>query len=225
MLRKVEFAPGEYYHLYNRGTDRRKIFLLERDWLRFQVLLYVANNTEVVHISNYESLRQGRSLMKMFDINRPATLVDVGAYCLMPNHFHLLVKEKMDGGITTFIRKLLTGYSMYFNIRHHRTGALFESRFRAQHVADDQYLRYLFAYIHLNPVKKLDPKNWKDKVIPNPTKALKFLETYHYSSFPYYLGQKRPENVIINPADFPGYFAGVNDFKNFIKDWAEYEPE
>lgn len=219
MQRKSDFAPGEYYHLYSRGNGKRKIFLSDQDRLRFQVLLYIANNVEAVHLSNH----QGRSLMEMFNLERPATLVNIGAYCLMPNHFHLLVREKNDHGISSFMKKLLTAYSMYFNTRYEHTGGLFEGRFRSEHLDDDRYLNYIYAYIHLNPVKIKDPKNWERKIIPRPAQALQFLKQYRYSSFSDYLGQSRTEGTILERKTFPAYFAKTADFSEFIKDWMEYE--
>src|SRR3989344_8880486 len=84
MERKFNFAPGEYYHIYNRGTDKRKIFLDWRDHWRFMVLLYVANRRSVIHLSDHE----GKDPLTLFDLLREGTLVDIGAYCLMPNHFN-----------------------------------------------------------------------------------------------------------------------------------------
>ncbi len=160
--------------------------------------------------------------MEMFDLEKPGRLVSIGAYCLMPNHFHLLVKEETENGISILMKKVLTGYSMYFNKKHQRSGKLFEGPFKATHADNDDYLQYLFAYIHLNPVKTLDPDNWEKKIIARPEQAYDFLRRYGYSSFIDYLGDKRPENVIINPAVFPEYFASSREFADYINDWINY---
>src|SRR3989344_1060267 len=106
MERKFSFAPGEYYHIYNRGTDKRKIFLDWRDHWRFIALLYVANSQSVIHLSDHE----GKDPISLLDLPREKILVDIGAYCLMPNHFHLLIRETGDGNISRFMLKLQTGY-------------------------------------------------------------------------------------------------------------------
>src|SRR5690606_36166474 len=98
----------------------------------------------------------------VFDFDRGKTLVEIGAYCLMPNHFHILLKSKEDDGISKFMNKLGTSYSMYFNRRYERTGILFQGRYKAKHVESDEYLKYLFSYSHLNPIKIIDP-SWKDR--------------------------------------------------------------
>jgi len=157
MERKLTFSVGEYYHLYNRGVEKRNIFLEKRDSSRFQRLIYLANGTSPIRFSETE----GQALN---NIDRGDPLVAIGAYVLMPNHFHLLVKEVIENGLSKFMEKLATGYSMYFNKKHERVGPLFQGRFKGEHVDNDKYLKYLYAYIHLNPVKLIEP-NWKKEGI------------------------------------------------------------
>ncbi|MEK7180210.1 MAG: transposase [Patescibacteria group bacterium] len=162
---------------------------------------------------------EGRSFVDLFSIARKRTFVDIGAYCLMPNHFHILVKEKIENGITKFIGKLLTAYSMYFNKRQQRTGSLFEGRFKARHVDSDEYLKYLFSYIHLNPIKLID-KEWRENNIPDRIKAHKYLQEYPYSShLDYHQIIVRKETVILNKSAFPEYFLQPKEFDAFISDW------
>lgn len=222
MQRKIDFSTGEYYHIYNRGTDKRTIFLDSHEYNRFKVLLYVCNSIEPVNISDH--LKKGRSFFELFEIERGETLVDIIVYCLMPNHFHILIREKAEGGITKFMTKLSTGYSMYFNKKNKRTGVLFESRFKAKHIDSDQYLKYLFAYIHLNPVKIIDPK-WKENGIADRITAQNYLKTYEYSSYSDYQGIERPEAKIINKEAGPAYFVTVEDFDNFVNEWLTFTPE
>ncbi len=220
MLRKVTFAPGEYYHIYNRGTDKRKIFLTQKEQLRFLALLYICNNTASIHISNYKSLK----LMDFFDLEIKEPLVTIGAYCLMPNHFHLLIKETRENGITEFMQKLSTAYSMYFNIKHHRKGTLFEGPFKAEHANEDRYLKYLISYIHLNPVKLIDSK-WKERGLRDYSKTKKYLDNYEFSSYFDYTGIKRPQNKILNMKEFPKYFGTIKDFDKEIFEWLSYGKE
>lgn len=216
MQRKISFSEGEYYHIYNRGTDKRVVYSSHDDYMRFLALMYICNNIAPVNIR--EQFPKGVSFVKLKDITRDETLVDVGAYCLMPNHFHILVKEKKEEGITKFISKLATGYSMYFNSKYERTGKLFEGVFKATHVNENIYLKHLFSYIHLNPIKIFDPK-WKEDGIIDYNKAKKYLKDYKYSSYLDYLGNSRIENIIINKKAFPEYFKNFKDFDCFISEW------
>ena len=174
---------------------------------------------KVVHLA-----RQGRTLAEVVKIKRGKELVNIGAYCLMPNHFHLLLQEKEDGGISRFMQKLLTGYTMYFNKRQDRTGALFQGKFQSRHVDEDNYLKYLVAYIHLNPVKLIDTK-WKENGISNRERAEKYLEEYSYSTYPEYTGKDRVEKAIIERDSLPDYFETVKSFKSNIKDWLNFKVE
>jgi len=220
MSRKLSFSIDEFYHIYNRGTEKRDIFLDTADYLRFIVLLYISNNIDVVHISNL--INQGGALMEILNLDKKETLVDIGAYCLMPNHFHFLIKEKKEGGIAKFMGKLATGYSMYFNKRYDRTGKLFQGVFKATHADNDEYLKYLFAYIHLNPIKLID-SSWEESGVKDKNKTQSFLMNYSFSSYCDYISDKnRKESKIINKNAFPEYFLGKKDFECFISDWLSY---
>lgn len=214
MYRKFEFSEGEFYHIYNRGVNKYDIFLNNHDKDRFIRLLFLCNSDKPIILKEF----QGRSLE---DIERKKTIVDIVAYCLMPNHFHILIKEKIEGGITLFMKKILTAYSMYFNKKNNRTGPLFESRFKATHANEDNYLKYLLSYIHLNPVKLIDPK-WKEAGITDKEKTKIYLNDYKYSSYMEYTGVKREENVILNTVAAPLYFVDHSDFNSFIDEWINY---
>ncbi|MCX6702076.1 MAG: transposase [Candidatus Zambryskibacteria bacterium] len=217
MERKFVFSVGEFYHIYNRGNNKQAIFLNDNDRNRFNKLLYVCNSTKPVVFKTI----QGMPLDK---IERDKTLVDIGAYCLMPNHFHLLLHEKIDNGISRFLEKLSTAYSMYFNKKYDRTGKLFEGRFKANHTDNDEYLKYLFSYIHLNPIKMIDSK-WKENGVVDRNGAKKYLEQYNYSSYFDYIGRKRVENAILNKKDFPDYFADIKEFQLFIDEWLSFSTD
>lgn len=218
-IRNFHFSIDEHYHIYNRGTDKRDIFLGLRDYDRFLALLYLCNSKNSVDLSRH--FRDGKVLSDLYSLQRGDKLVDIGAYCLMPNHFHLLLREKEEGGITKFMGKLATAYSMYFNKKYDRTGALFEGKFKAKHVDSDEYLKYLFAYIHLNPVKLIDPK-WKENGINDREVAKRYLQGYRYSSYLEYLGVTRQENSIIKMSSFPEYFVKPEFFESFVDDWLSY---
>ncbi len=217
VTRKINISINEFYHIYNRGTDKREIFLDNNDKERFLKLLFIANST------NPFVLRDLPIGLPYVEFDRGETLVDIGAYVLMPNHFHILIKEKIDNGISIFMNKISTSYSMYFNKKYSRTGRLFEGSFKAKHAEKDEYLKYLFAYIHLNPVKLIDPY-WKENKIKDRNKPKEYLFNYKYSSYLDYLNLERNENKILNPSSFPKYFLDKN-FNEFIDDWLNYEEE
>lgn len=206
-LRKVDFAEGEFYHLYNRGTEKRIIFLDNSDYNHFLFLMYICNTTRSVAL---------RNVGENFD--REKTIVDIGAYCLMPNHFHILVHEKIDAGISTYMRKLMTGYTMYFNKKYKRTGKLYEGVFKASHIGKDNYLKYTYSYIHLNPAKLID-KNWRENKNRNTAKLLDYVFTYPYSSIKEYTNKKFH---ILTPSPFPTYFKKPADHKKELFEWLNF---
>lgn len=215
-IRNLTFSEGEFYHVFNRGVDKRVIFIDNGDRERFVRLLYATNSTMEAHISNY----QGISLI---EIPRGETIVDIGAWCIMPNHFHLMLREKIEKGISIFMKKLLTGYSMYFNTKYQRKGKLFEGKFSAKHLNTDNYLKYQYAYIHLNPIGIIE-NGWKQKKINDKEGAKKFLSSYPYSSYlDYALQDKRPESAILEKSAFPGYFQTFTEFNSMINEWVNFE--
>ena len=150
-VRKVTLEKGEYYHLYSRGVDRRSIYEDQRDYNRFiKMLSYYRQIKPPVKFSLWENpvhrpSKEGDQL--------PKYLISLVAYCLMPNHFHLLVKQEANQGVTLFMHRLLNSHTHHFNLRHGRKGSLFQSRFQAIHVSDNEQLLHLSRYIHLNPRK------------------------------------------------------------------------
>jgi len=210
MGRTISFATDEYYHIYNRGNDKRVIFQDENDRRRFIHLLYLTNGINPIVVRDlYPS--------KVYTYERGEALVSIGAYCLMPNHFHILLRAKSPEGVSLFMRKLSTGYSMYFNLKYKRTGRLTEGPFKAVHIESDTHLKYLFAYIHLNPLKLLEA-NWKNTIaqIQMNSHALQYLHSYPYSSFLDYTNVIRTENSILTKEAFPDYFGTNGNFLEYI---------
>lgn len=218
MQRKIVFSIGEYYHVYSRGVEKRIIFIDESDRKRFLALLFVSNSVETIHLSDH-----GSEATTIFSLQRSSTLVDIGAYCLMPNHFHILLYEKMQDGISLFMKKLLTSFSMYFNKKYERSGPLFVKPFKAAHVTEDKYLKYLFSYIHLNPAKIVEPA-WRDLGVRDLAKVKKFITDYAYSSLQdYTVDKKRIQHQVINKGAFPEYFASGSDPD--LYEWLSYGSE
>ena len=212
--RKFNFSLEEFYHIYSRGVDKRSIFLDIEDQKRFVRLLYLSNGNKP---TVYRTIRN--TPLSQIDVGDK--LVAIGAYCLMPNHFHLLIKEVAEGGIIKFMSKLLTGYSMYFNKKYNRTGVLFGSEFKSTHLDSDEYLKYIYSYIHLNPIKIIDP-DWKENGISNLGEAENFLDKYIFSSYKDYAGEKRELGLILNKSVFPDYFSEVADVEAHTRDWLEF---
>ena len=173
MSRNIIFSEGEFYHLYNRGVDKRIVFENDSDYKRFALLLYLCNYKTAVRfdfLPNWKGPTSPELVKAVFGTDRGLPIVAIGAYCFMPNHFHILVREITEGGVSSFMQKLNTAYTMYFNNSRRRTGALFQGRFKAKHAHSDVYLKYLVSYIHLNPAKILEPK-WKEHGIKNLKRA------------------------------------------------------
>ena len=191
--RTFDFSIGEYYHIYSRGVEKRKIFLDGNDSKRFTSLLYVANSEKSIHLSDHKN-------KTLPEIKRGVPLVAVGAWCLMPNHFHLLLKEIREGGIAIFMQRIFTAFTMYFNKKYERTGALFAGPFKSRHVADDRYIKKLISYLHLNAAELFDP-HWKDGR-GNIEIIEKRLIEYPYSSLSDFLGHERPERKILGNSIF-----------------------
>ena len=213
-IRKISFAPGEYYHIYNRGNSKQKIFLNGKDYDRFLKLIFLCNSSQNI---NFRDLFETHK--DVFTFDRGDTLVDIGAYCLMPNHFHLLVREKADGNISLFMQKLSTAYVMYFNKKHDRSGSLFEGKFKSQHASSDKHLRYLFSYIHLNPVKLVDSK-WRYIGVGDKNKAYDFCKRYPYSSIIAFT--EEGSNVILNISVFPKYFVNSKEYRSEVFEWLDF---
>ena len=210
--RPVNMVEGEFYHVYNRGTDKRLMFRDDTDYKRFIKLLYISNS--VTRINIRDILRKNN---EPYSYERGVPLVSIGAYCLMPNHFHILLTPCVEGGVSAFMHRLGTGYSMYFNRRYNRTGTLLEGPFKSSWVDSDIYLKYLYAYIHLNPLKLWKRGDIDVEITDEAT--LEFLKSYPYSSLPDYLGVARPENAIIDPTPFPEYFVTMADQVRELKEW------
>ncbi len=210
--RKILFIKGEYYHVYNRGNSKQKIFHDDEDYQRFCALLYACNQKGHFKIDDLSKKETP------YNLNIQDFIVAIGCYALMPNHFHLLITPINDGDITQFMLKVITAYVMYYNKKYKRTGSLFEGRFKVQHVTSETHLQYLYAYLHLNALKLFD-YSWKEKGIKNLSNAIIYLKSYPYSSLLDYLEIKRIQNKIINPKFFPDYFPTNKEVWKDIFSW------
>ena len=185
---------GGIYHVLNRGVDKRKIFLGDSDYLRFIDDLCGFNDANssvrIFNLQRRKSSSNVRRRSEIADSDKPKELmVEMLAFCLMPNHYHLLIKSKSESSIPEFIKKLNGGYAKYFNIKYERKGTLFEGRYKSVAVTRDAHFLHLPFYIHFNPLDLVMPE-WRSREITDYKKAMRFLENYRWSSYRDYIGKR-----------------------------------
>lgn len=228
--RKEEFANGEIYHVIIKSIDDNLLFKDVDDYYRGVFSVYEFNTTKSVTI---RERRQARSRIK--EILRAAPrdsialvdprdkLVEVIAFCFMPNHVHLLLKQIKDGGITKFMRKLGAGYGGYFNKKYGRKGYVFQNRFNAVRVKTDNQLRTVLIYIHTNSISLIEP-GWKMGRVKNLKRAIEFLNNYKWSSHKDYIGVNNfpsitERNFLLE------IMGGVQKYQNTVIDWMKHKKE
>ncbi len=195
--RDAPFAVGEWYHCYNRSVEKRIAFEDTRDYHRFLELLYLANDELPLRREDIGN----RKFEEVLNMPRGKKLVAIGAFALMPNHFHLVLKEVSEGGITSFMRKIGTAYTPYFNTRHGREGNLFLKPFRSRHVSTDTYFQHLINYVHCNPATLYEPK-WKTSHVVDPQFLGERIAAYPYSSLSAHTEAHTPTKTILDAEVF-----------------------
>ena len=216
----------ELYHLLNRGVDKRQIFLDDADRWRFVNGLELFNDVQPAENSVYffsktthgvESIdlrgRYGEKPKK----RKP--IIDIHGWCIMGNHYHLLLSERVEGGLTKFIMKLNVGYAKYFNEKYERVGTLFQGRTKKILINSDAHFLHILHYIHLNPLDFLPgAKDWRERRIAGAVPALAHLEKYRWSSYLDYCGQKNFPSVITTEL-FSAVFKGnMYDVREYLRE-------
>ena len=228
-----QFENGEVYHLILRGVDGRVIFQDENDHFRGIFSLYEFNNSNPVDIGKRRLIRANLKkksgplgspdfLKKIEEVEatRRDMLVEILAFCFMPIHIHLLVRQLKNDGISKFMNKF-GGYAHYFNQKYERKGHLFQDRFQSVHIKDDEQLKTAFVYIHTNPVSLVEP-GWKEKGIKNLEEVINFIENYKWSSYADYIGGKNFPSL--TSRDFLlEVMEGVEGCRKFVNGWLEYK--
>lgn len=148
-------------------------------------------------------------------------LVDVICYAIMPDHYHLLLKEKMEGGITNFIHKCNISVAKYINIKTERRGPLFESLFKSKHIATNNYLLHLSLYIHLNPLDFIVGKQWRKHKIQNWNRIRNKLINYSYSSLKNFLNTNHEDKIISGTKIITDQFKDAKEYESFLRDWSK----
>lgn len=217
-MRKQKLVSDNIYHVYNRGVEKRQIFLEDRDYGRFLLDLMLFNNTKSVFNTGRKSKIPviKEELKLSFPDNNRKPLVDILAFCLMANHFHLLLRQIEDNGITRFMRKIGAGYANYFNLKYQRVGSLFQGKFKSVLVNNEAQFIYIPHYIHLNPLDLVMP-NWREKGVTNAKKALDFLDSYKWSSYGNYI--KKANFRFLNRDIILEYFGGIEGYKKDLVDF------
>ena len=208
----------ELYHVLNRGVDKRDIFLDDQDRFRFIHDLFEFND-------KMNAFNMGRTFNEvMIDVRRQSSqsttrdpLVDIHAFSMMPNHYHLLLSSRVENGISLFMKKLNGGFAKYFNEKYDRNGALFQGRYKKIEVNSEAHFLYLPYYIHLNPLDMVAPE-WRDGKLHDHAKAVTFLESYRWSSHLDYLS-KHNFPSITNREFLTDVFGESKGYKNGIRDF------
>ena len=226
--RKRQFANSQIYHVVMRGIDENLIFKNLDDYYRGIFSIYEFNTTKPVVIRDRRKARayikklleqKKKNSVSVVDLRDK--LVEVLAFCLMPNHLHLLLRQLKDNGVTKFMTKVGTGYGGYFNRKYSRKGYVFQNRFVTVHVKNDEQLRIVFAYIHTNPISLVEPK-WKEKGIHNFQKVIEYLKIYRWSSYSDYIGVKNFPSVT-DRRFILETMGGEEACKEFIENWIKYK--
>lgn len=146
-MRKIPFKKKEFYHIYNRGVDKRNIFENQDDFRRFFRSILEFNTVEPIGSIFENSVRKRNGETFGHPMSK---LVNIICYCVNPNHYHFILEPLTDGGIEKFMQKLGNGYTKYFNHKYGRSGVLFQGKFKSVHIDSNEYLLHLSAYINLN---------------------------------------------------------------------------
>lgn len=196
------FVNGYFFHIFNRGSEKRSIFESRRDYQRFlKTLKYYQLAGPKPKFSHFPSL-----LVKELDESKK--IVNIVAYCLMPNHFHLLLTPLKNGGITEFMSKVSNSYTKYYNTKYRRVGPLFQGEFKAVTIEDDEQLIHVSRYIHLNPIS---------------SNLIKNLAQYDWSSYLEYLGQV--SDGFCDKEEVLGQFKDHRFYEQFVLDQVGYTEE
>lgn len=205
------------------------MFKDEDDYYRGIFSIYEFNNAKPIKIRERRQARAKKKKLKTntgpsyVEIDEREKLVEILAFCFMPNHIHLLVKQLKDGGITKFMRKVGTGYGSYFNRKYDRKGYVFQNRFASVHIKDDIQLRIVFVYIHTNPAALVEA-NWKEKGIHDPREVISYLGKYKWSSYSDYLSKKNFSSVTERKF-LLDLLRGENGCKEAVSSWIKYKAE
>ncbi|MBI3956265.1 transposase [Candidatus Gottesmanbacteria bacterium] len=206
--RNVVLATEEMYHIFNRGVERRPIFTDKWEYRRaLDTIRYYRFSEPPIRYSKYIILEEKKRVQLLKALLTSQLQVDILAFCLMPNHFHLLLKQTANSGISRFVSKFCDSYSKYFNIKHDRIGPLFQGPFKSVRVESEEQLIHLSRYIHLNPTSSFLIKESE-------------LDSYPWSSLPEYLASQG--NTLSNPKLIGELFKSPSKYRDFVHNQVDY---
>lgn len=224
-MRKIKAEIGDICHIYNRGANKSIIFNDDSDRWRFLQGLFLFNDEKnspyiLYYIEKKNKGKINFALLKSFidDYeNERKPLVRIMADCLMPNHYHLILQEIQENGISKFMHKLGTGYVSFKNKKYNRGGgSLFQGPYKLINIENDEYLKYLLVYLNvINPGQLIEP-NLKEEGIKDIDKIIDFAENYNWSTNKEYLGTR--ESIIIDKGLFDDIFINSEEYKKFIEE-------
>jgi len=207
----------ELAHALSRGVDKRKIFMDEQDYFRFIHDLFEFNDQERVNTTFYRFHQSNDIASRKIERRPRKLLVNLHAFCLMPNHYHLLLSPRVENGISRFMKKVNMGYAKYFNEKYERKGTLFEGRYKSIPIKNDAHFIHIPYYIHLNPLDLKAPE-WRERELKNYQQAIKFLDSYRWSSHLDYAG-KRNFPSVTQREFLTEFFGGPSEYLNGVKKW------
>ncbi|MBI3638518.1 transposase [Candidatus Wolfebacteria bacterium] len=207
----------ELVHVLSRGVDKRKIFMDNQDYFRFIHDLFEFNDKERINTTFYRFHRSNDIASRKIERKPRKLLVDIHTFCLMPNHYHLLLSAKVENAIPKFMKKLNMGYAKYFNQKYERKGALFEGRYKSIPIKNDAHFIHIPYYIHLNPLDLITPE-WRDRKLKNYKKAINFLNSYRWSSHMDYAGKHNFPSVT-HREFLMEFFESSQEYNRNIKEW------
>lgn len=220
-IRKEKFVPGEYYHIFSRTILNIPEFRDYSNTKRLSLAFLIANSTNSSEA--FQALRNDKNtpLKKIIEIiQKGEKIVDVLCYAIMPDHYHLLLREIKENGISNFILKCNTSIAKYVNIKNNRKGSLFENTFKSKHINSNEYLLHLSLYIHLNPLDFLIDKNWRDHGLKNWPLAKRNLLSYPWSSIKSFIINNHKDFILSGREIIKEQFDNGKEYESFLREWS-----
>lgn len=222
-MRKVEFSPGEYYHVYNHGIDEKKVFPGGEYFKRGLVSLVTFNDQKdsVANLSRF--VENPSQIVDEYSPDNRDRIVDIIAFTFLPTHYHFFIRERAQDGISRFMHRFSKGYSRFYNLKHERNGPLWKGTFKAKHIDSEQYFNHIVSYIHLN-ILDLSMPHWREGEIEDWDKASLKLSSYLWSSYQYYRTGTSPlpyaPLILTKPEWFSDYYPTKEDFEKTLRNWS-----
>ncbi|MDP3800328.1 MAG: transposase [bacterium] len=215
-MRKIKLENDAVYHVYNRGLDKTDLFRDGADYLKFVKGIHYLNdiNFKPEEIGSQERY-QGLALEKS---EHREELVDILAWCLMSNHYHLVLRQKIEKGIAKFMQRLGTGYTMYINTKYKRSGHVFQGTFKARIIESNEYFQHVTRYLHLNPLDIYD-FGWKERGVKNIEASIKFISQYPWSSLNEYLNTNISYQLTSPSFKELLFTDKPSEYNEFLKEW------